>query len=130
MGFHEQLKIARLKMGYTQQQVAEIMGITKSTYCGYETGKRQPDVAKIKLLANILCTSGDVLLETGFDQNRNLHLSNSLSNQIEKEYGASSFQALELYGQLDVDDQGEIRGEIKQMLKAEKYLKKEEVNYA
>ena len=66
MGFPEQLKTARLSMNYTQQQVADMMGITKSTYCGYETGKRQPDVEKIKSLANILQTSGDVLLETGF----------------------------------------------------------------
>jgi len=66
MGFPEQLKAARLNLKYTQQEVADQMGITKSTYCGYETGKRQPDVEKIKLLANILQTSGDTLLETGF----------------------------------------------------------------
>lgn len=68
MGFPDQLKKARLNMDYTQQQVADLMGITKSTYCGYETGKRQPDVAKIKQLACILNTSGDILLETGFEQ--------------------------------------------------------------
>ena len=56
----------RISVGYTQQQVADAMGITNSTYCGYETGKRQPDVAKIKQLAKILKTSGDFLLETGF----------------------------------------------------------------
>lgn len=66
MSFSEQLKRARLTQGLTQQQVADLMGITNSTYCGYETGKRQPDVEKIKLLANILQTSGDTLLETGF----------------------------------------------------------------
>lgn len=66
MGFTEQLKMARLNMNYTQQQVADLMGIAKSTYCGYETGKRQPDVEKIKKLACILHTSGDILLETGF----------------------------------------------------------------
>lgn len=68
MGFPEQLRKARLSMDYTQQQVADLMGITKSTYCGYETGKRQPDVAKIKQLARILNTSGDILLETGLVQ--------------------------------------------------------------
>lgn len=67
MGFTEQLKNARLNIGLTQQQVADMMGISKSTYCGYETGKRQPDVSKIKQLAAILNTSGDVLLETGFE---------------------------------------------------------------
>lgn len=65
MGFAEQLKKARIAAGYTQQQVAAAMGITSSTYCGYETGKRQPDVIKIKRLADILHTSGDILLETG-----------------------------------------------------------------
>ncbi len=66
MSFQGQLKKARLLRGYTQQQVADALGITNSAYCGYETGKRQPDVAKIKQIANILETSGDVLLETGF----------------------------------------------------------------
>lgn len=64
MGFTDQLKKARLDMNYTQQQVADLMGISKSTYCGYETGKRQPDVEKIKQLAHILNTTGDFLLET------------------------------------------------------------------
>lgn len=53
-----------------------------------------------------------------------------LMYQIKKEYGTSAFQALELYTQLDSDDQGEIRGEMKHMLKAEKYSAKEESNYA
>ena len=43
MSFTERLKEARISVGYTQQQVADAMGITNSTYCGYETGKRQPD---------------------------------------------------------------------------------------
>ncbi len=66
MSFPEQLKKARQALGYTQRQIAEAMGITNSTYCGYETGKRQPDVTKIKQLADILHTSGDALLETGY----------------------------------------------------------------
>lgn len=68
MSFPEQLKRARLSKGLTQQQVADSLGITNSTYCGYETGKRQPDIAKMKLLASVLDTTGDVLLETGFEQ--------------------------------------------------------------
>lgn len=64
MGFSEQLKKARVSMGYTQQQVADALGLTASTYCGYETGKRQPDVAKLKQLARILNTTGSFLLET------------------------------------------------------------------
>lgn len=66
MGFSEQLRKARIRTGMSQTQVAEALGVTGSTYCGYETGKRQPDVLKIKKLTEILGTSGDVLLETGF----------------------------------------------------------------
>lgn len=67
MAFNDQLKQARLKAGLTQQQVADRMGITNSTYCGYETGKRKPNLIKLKQLASILGVSGDRMLETGFD---------------------------------------------------------------
>lgn len=62
MEFHEELKAARMKTGLTQQQVADALGITKSTYCGYEIAKRSPDPAKIKQLAKVLHVSADTLL--------------------------------------------------------------------
>lgn len=65
MGFSTQLRAARIAAGLTQRQVAEAMGITNSTYCGYETGKREPDVAKIKQLSKILDIPADDLLDTG-----------------------------------------------------------------
>lgn len=68
MSFREKLRAARESRGYTQQQVADLMEIDKSTYCGYETGKRQPDVQKIKQLSKILGVSGDELLETDFSK--------------------------------------------------------------
>lgn len=68
MSFYENLRAARERRGYTQQQVADLMGLDKSTYCGYETGKRQPDVSKLKKLSKILGVSGDELLETGFEK--------------------------------------------------------------
>lgn len=67
MSFSDELKSARRAAGLTQQQVADAMGLTNSTYCGYETGKRQPDVKKIKQLSAVLKVSADKLLETGFD---------------------------------------------------------------
>lgn len=62
MEFHDKLRSARNETGLTQQQVADKMGITKSTYCGYETGKRKPDVKKIKELARILNVTGSYLI--------------------------------------------------------------------
>lgn len=63
MAFPEQLRKARQALGLTQQQVADKIGITKSTYCGYETSKRQPDIAKLRLLTSVLRISSDELLE-------------------------------------------------------------------
>lgn len=51
MEFNELLKKARVSAGLTQQQIANRVGITKSTYCGYETGKRNPDPPRIAQLA-------------------------------------------------------------------------------
>ena len=56
------LRNARKSCGYTQKQVAEGIGVTESTYCGYETGKREPDALKISHLAQFLGVSGDYLL--------------------------------------------------------------------
>ena len=67
MSFSDNLKRARQRVGMTQQQIAEGLGITKSTYCGYETGKRQPDILKLRRLAFLLCTTTDALLSVNCD---------------------------------------------------------------
>ena len=70
MEFYEELKAARIKAGLTQQQIADEIGITKSTYCGYETAKRNPDPQRIKQLAKVLHISADTLLDTGIKKEK------------------------------------------------------------
>lgn len=60
--FNENLKEARLAAGMSQKDVAEKIGVAKSTYSLYESGGREPDVTKIRKLAEILGVSGDMLL--------------------------------------------------------------------
>ena len=62
MGFGDNLKKARLERGMTQVEIANQLGIDKSTYSGYESGKRQPDVKRIKELASLLRVSADELI--------------------------------------------------------------------
>lgn len=59
----DQLRKARKDAGKTQKEVANHLGITESTYCGYETGKRQPDALKIAKIAAFLNVTGNYLLE-------------------------------------------------------------------
>lgn len=67
MSFRLRLRQAREYAGMTQQQVADALEIDKTTYSGYETGKRSPDVERIKNIARVLNTTGDWLLETGLE---------------------------------------------------------------
>lgn len=103
--FPARLKAARIAMGYTQQQVADLLGITNSTYCGYETGKRQPDVEKIKQLASALNISGDGLLEAG--------LSNT--DEADSPKSAKLNKALEIFKTLNPDFQDYALEQIKKL---------------
>ena len=67
MTFGERLQIARKDKGYTQEQVAEFIGVAKSTYTGYEKNNREPDVFKIKRLVEVLGVNSSWLL--GIDDN-------------------------------------------------------------
>ena len=60
--FNENLRRARLEKKLTQQQVADLLGVAKSTYCQYETGASEPNILRLKKLAKILETNIDSLL--------------------------------------------------------------------
>lgn len=100
MEFHVNLRNYREAAGLTQLQVAERLGITKSTYCNYESGKREPDVAKIKKIAKALGVSADVLLGTGHDSKK------------APAFSAEAMEVAKTFDQLD----GHGRGAVKAIL--------------
>lgn len=95
MAFNEVLKEIRTKKGFTQQQVADALEITKGTYSGYETGRREPDVFKIKALAQLFDVSGDALLETGFN--------NEIKFTSEEKTHIKKYRTLDEHGKKLVD---------------------------
>lgn len=60
--FNDNLKNARITKGLSQKEVAEAVGVAKSTYSLYESGSREPNVQTIKKLADTLNVSADELL--------------------------------------------------------------------
>ena len=60
--FSENLKIARLRAGLSQKEVARLVGVASSTYSLYESGNREPNIDTIKRMADILNASADELL--------------------------------------------------------------------
>lgn len=57
--FNENLKEARIKKGLSQKEVADNIGVAKSTYSLYESGNREPNVQTIKKIADFLGISAD-----------------------------------------------------------------------
>lgn len=59
--FSERLKKLRKNTKLTQEKFADKFGIPRTTYSGYETGKSEPDLATITILADYFDVSIDFL---------------------------------------------------------------------
>lgn len=57
----QQLKSLRKTAGYTQEQVARMLHMTRSAYANYESGKRTPTLDCIAKLASLYATSIDTI---------------------------------------------------------------------
>jgi transcriptional regulator with XRE-family HTH domain len=78
----------REKCGYTQQQLAKVLNIDRSTYAYYETGKTSPDIPSLIVLANVFSISLEDLLgqeqQTPLNLNDSGILHNMVGNKTEK----------------------------------------------
>ena len=63
MTLGEKIREARRKCGLSQEQLAEKMSVSRSAIAKWETDKGLPDVGNLKLLARLLSTSLDRLLD-------------------------------------------------------------------
>lgn len=67
MSFAYNLKLARLRCGFTQQDMSDRLNINRTTYTKWETAKSEPSIENIKMLVKILDVSYDYLFST-FDR--------------------------------------------------------------
>ena len=56
------LRELRTKHGFTQAEIAGKLGLDRSTYTYYETGKTKPELAVIVILCELYHVSADELL--------------------------------------------------------------------
>lgn len=66
----------RIRNDWTQEIVANKLGVARSTYANYEAGKREPSLENIKLLADIFDVTTDYLI--GHSDIRNLFDKNNI----------------------------------------------------
>ena len=124
------IKQLRLERDMSQDELAKKSGYgSRSTINKIELGINDVPQSKIKAIAEALnVTVGTILFWDEFDQQHNTKIIQkevNLIEQIEQTHGKTTREAFGMYIQLDSEDQGEIRGEMKQMLKSEKYSAKE-----
>jgi len=63
----ERIKQERLKRGMTQYELGEMLGVSKVSVCGYETGTRTPTVDTFLKLINILGLKAEYALGLDVD---------------------------------------------------------------
>lgn len=60
--FSKRLRQMRMKRGFTQQSMADLIGVTLNAYQKYEQAERNPSLDCLVLIADILNVSIDYLL--------------------------------------------------------------------
>ena len=63
MTLGEKIREARRKCGFSQEQLADKMAVSRSAVAKWETDKGLPDVGNLKILARLLNVSVDYLLD-------------------------------------------------------------------
>ncbi len=111
-GFGQRLVKAREKRGLSQKRLAELLNITPTRLNYWEKDKREPDFYMFSKILSILKVSADDLLGLDLDY---------ISEHKKIEPLPQEDEGIALYNSLYDIDKAEIRGEMKQMLKAEKY---------
>ncbi len=58
----KRIKELRIKKGLSQQQLGDIIGVTKVSICGYENGTRIPSLETFELMSDLFGITTDYLL--------------------------------------------------------------------
>lgn len=122
--FATRLKELRQSRGMSMQDLAKRIDMSKSSVNMYERGEREPGLETLEAIADLFNVDLDYLLGKNDIPNKALTSSYSLPNIPSPSEVDPDLFVLDMYKQLDTEDKAEIRGEMKQMLKSDKYNKK------
>lgn len=126
----DRIRIRREELQISQDELAKRLGYkSRSSVNKIEANSRNLTQSKIKAIADALDTTPGYIM--GWDEldetvdlealRKQVEKAGVLSDLIISQHGTIADEALTMFVQLDERDQGEICGEMKQMLKAPKY---------
>lgn len=67
--FQKNLRIARKKRDYTQEEAAKELEISRTNITNYETGRTEPDIETLGKIIDLYKINASWLLGTGMDTN-------------------------------------------------------------
>ncbi len=118
MNIGSRLRQLREKANLTQEEVGKQLGVTKATVNRYESGKIDIKRTIAIKLSDILNTTPSYIM--GWDESAKTS-SYNLPEIIPPSKVDPDMFVLNMYKRLDIEDKAEVRGTMKQMLKADKY---------
>lgn len=89
VNFNEVLRQLRKGTIYTQEELANKLGLLRSTYAKYETGENEPDYKTLVKIANYYGVSTDALLGRNVKENNNMYNSCEEIKLLIKKLGVS-----------------------------------------
>ena len=78
------IKDYRKKRGYTQEEMASFISVSRQSYINYESGEAEPSFETLKLISKILKTPIDDLLDNEIYPSDRNELQKKLIDDIEK----------------------------------------------
>ena len=97
MAFNDRLKESRTNAGLTQEQLSEKLGIAKSTLSGYESGNREPSIATVAKILDILDVDANYLYQDEVEKIKNVVVN------IEEKTILEKYRELDEHGREMVD---------------------------
>lgn len=91
----ENMRVLRKKVGLSQKQVSEMLGVSPQAYNGYETGKYEPNIEILIRLCFLYTVDMDYMTSRWSDVDESCELENMVKNEA-KNY-KSDIIAVELY---------------------------------
>lgn len=88
MEIGKKLKEARLKAGFTQEEVGEKIQVSRQTISNWENEKSLPDIVSVIKLSSLYCVSLDELLKGDIKMLQHLEDSTNIVNSNKKLIGA------------------------------------------
>ncbi len=86
MKFHEKLVALRKQNGYTQEQLAEQLGVSRQAVSRWESGETTPEMSLLAKLSKIYGVSADYLINDEVQTERDIPVVQKTEQQAGKSY--------------------------------------------